>query len=219
MKPVCFVLALCLTGCSFFFVKGPSDESRPPRAYPSCTRSMTYPVVDGVLSALFIFGMAAAIAEDDNSSTSFDDDEASRAEKITSSAVLAAVTGVSAYLGYSRVSRCRGAHESFQAAYPNGVAPAGAYPYGYAQQPYYPQQPQQPPPYPGTTQPAAAPPPYPGTQPVTQPAATPPPPPAKSTQPAATALGTEGDVCSSNAECGTGLACTNNVCMRPPATK
>src|SRR5688572_19010754 len=142
MKQICFALVLSLTACSFCMTRGPSDTGKPPRAYPSCTSSMTYPVVDGVLGGLFLLSMAAALSEDDQSSTSFDDDEASTAEKVTSTAILAGIFGISAYVGYSRVSRCRGAHEDFRAAYPNGMQPYGGYPY----QPYGYQQPQYPPP-------------------------------------------------------------------------
>lgn len=220
MKQICLVLVLSLTGCSFFMTRGPNDTSKPPRAYPSCTTSMTYPIVDGVLTALFLASMTSAIAADDESD--FTNDETSRESRIASAAVLAGVAGVSAFIGYSRVSKCRAAHESFAAAYPNGMMPYGATPYGY-QQPAYPQQGyapapnQQPQPSPqGVPQPSpyGVPQPYPGQAP----AAAPMPAPAPAPTPAAAALGTEGDVCASNAECATGLACTSNVCVRPPSS-
>jgi hypothetical protein len=221
------LLAL-LTGCSFVFTTGP--DSGPPRAYPSCTSSMTWPIVDGVFSGLFLAAMVGAITEDDNSSTSIDDDEASKAEKITSSALFAAATGIGAYVGYRRVSGCRRAREQFAAQYPQGMQP-----YGYGQ-PYGPPYGQPyPPPYPGAAQPqpypaqpqpypAPQPQPYPGQQPApSQPAPAQPAPsqpaPSQPAPIAPAALGTEGDVCASNAECATGLACTANVCVRPPARR
>ena len=184
------LLAL-LTSCSFVFTSGP--DSGPPRAYPRCTSSMAWPVVDGVLTALFLTATITAIATDEKSSSSLDDDgESSKAAQITSSALFTVAAGASAYVGYRRVSGCRNAREQFASQYPQGVQP---YPYA---QPY-------PQPYP-----AQQPYPYPAQQPpAPQPA---PPPPA-----VPTALGTEGDVCANNIECATGLTCTANVCVRPPA--
>ena len=200
MKRLCLSIAVLLAGCSFVFTSGPSGPSNPPR-YPDCTRSMTWPIVDGVFSVLFLVAMANAIAEDsDEQAGDINDDESTKAEKVTSAALFAAATGIGAFVGYKRVGACRGATERFHAAYPNGVHP-------YYPQPYYPPQqypPQQyPPAQPYTPPPMAAPPPPVGAPPTQQPPAVP------------TALGTEGDVCASNAECATGLTCTSNVCIRP----
>lgn len=194
MKLACLVLAGSLTGCSFFMTRGPVDAGNPPRAYPSCTDSMTWPIVDGVLTGLFVAAMVGAIADEDSMSTS-EDGDSTRAEQITSALLFAGLTGTSAYVGYNRVSRCRGATERFHAAYPNGMPAYQPYPY----QPYYPQ------PYP-----AVQPQPYPAQPAQTPPPTTPAPP---ATVP--TALGTEGDVCASTDECATGLTCTSNVCLRP----
>ena len=196
MKALALVL---LTGCSFVLTKGP-DTGEPPRAYPSCTTSMTWPVVDGILSAVFLTSMITAITQDDQMSN-LDEGEANKASKITSAALLTGVAAVSAYVGYRRVSRCRSAQERFMSTNPGGMQPYG-YPYGYQQQPYYPPQQY---PQPQYTQP----------QPQVQPPQ--PAPPIPQQQPAASALGTEGDVCASSAECATGLSCANNVCIRPPA--
>ena len=123
-----------------------------------------------------------------------DDDEGTKAQKVTSAALFAAATGIGAYVGYRRVTRCRAAREAFPQRNPYPYAqPYGAQPYG--MQPYAAPQP-----YPGQP-----PQPYPGTQPA--PTVTPPTP--------SSGLGTEGDVCAESAECATGLACTNNVCVRP----
>ena len=202
MKLVCLVLAGSLTGCSFFMTSGPVDSGNPPRAYPSCTQSMTWPIVDTVLTGLFVAAMVGAIADDDSMSTS-EDGDSTRAEQITSSILFAGLAGTSAYVGYNRVSRCRGANERFHAAYPNGMPAYQPYPY----QPYYPQ------PYPAAQ---PQPQPYP-PQPVAQPEPPPPAVPAGPVPPATvpTALGTEGDVCASSSECATGLTCTSNVCIRP----
>ena len=129
---LCLVLAL-LTGCSFVFTSGPSGPAHPPR-YPDCTRSMTWPIVDAVFSGLFLASMAGAIAEDDDMQAGdINDDQSTKAERVTATALFAAATGIGAYVGYKRVSACRGATERFHAAYPNGVQP-------YYPQPYYPQQ-------------------------------------------------------------------------------
>lgn len=229
MRALALLALLALpTSCSFVFTTGP--DSGPPRAYPSCTSSMTSPIVDGVFSGIFLAAMIGAISEDDESSTSFDDDEASKAEKITSSALFAAATGIGAYVGYRRVSGCRRAREQFAAQYPQGMQPYGygqPYPPPYGQPPApYPGQYGQPPaPYPGQYgQPPAPAPPTPA-QPTAQPAPAQPAPgtpaqPAPAPTPIApAALGTEGDVCASTAECATGLTCTSNVCVRPPARR
>ncbi|MBA3500516.1 MAG: hypothetical protein H0T65_09095, partial [Deltaproteobacteria bacterium] len=171
-------ILLLATSCSFVFTSGP--KSGPARSYPDCTSSMAWPIIDGVFTALFLTATITAIASDDKSSTSFDDDdsEASKAAQITSSALFTAAAGVSAYVGYRRVSRCRHAREQFLAQYPQGMQPyAQPYPQPYAQ-PYpqpYPAQQQQPypQPYPAQQQPAPLPAPEPNVP---------------------TALGTEGDV-------------------------
>ncbi len=200
MKSVCVLLALSLTGCSLFMTRGPSDTGNPPRAYPSCTTSMGYPIADTVIGGLFLASAVTTAAG--GGATSNDKD--TRTASATTAALFAALFGVSAYVGYSRVSRCRNAEDNFQRAYPNGM------PYGYG---YYPQQypqpyPQQyPAPYP---QPAPAPQPTPTTAPA---------PPTPQQQPGTAALGTEGDVCTSSAECATGLTCAANVCVRPPSKK
>lgn len=217
MKQLGLVLALSSAGCSFFLTRGPSDTNHPPRSLPDCTTSMTYPIVDGVLAGLFLTAVVSAIVEDDQSATNLDDSEASKAEKITSAALFTGVAGLSAYLGYTRVSKCRAARGEFAAAYPNGMQPYG-YPYGYGQQPY--PQPYPPQSYPQPAQPQ----PYPAPPPMTAPPrpTAPPPttaPPTTPATPAPAALGTEGDVCASNSECATGLTCTANVCVRPPPRK
>lgn len=219
-------LAVPLGGCSFVATRGPSSTSTNPPAYPDCTTSMTWPIVDGVFAALFTAGMIGAITDDGDMTapigTEPDDDD--RAEAIASLGLFALATGVGAYVGYTRVSKCRGARERYQAAYPQGQ-PYG-YPGGYPPQPYPPAQPYPgaPQPYPTAPQPyPAAPQPYYAPQPVqpVQPAQ--PVQPSRPVQPAqpvvppASALGTEGDVCASNAECATGLTCSSNVCIRPAA--
>lgn len=193
------VLALC-AGCSFVMTKGP-DTGDPPRAYPSCTTSMTWPVVDIILSAAFLSATISASVEDDQMSN-LDEGEANKASKVTSAALFTVAAAAGAVVGWRRVSSCRSSQERFTSTNPMGTQPYG-YPYGYQQQPYYPPQPTyQPPPQ----QPA----------PVQQPAP-PPPPVVPQQQPPASALGTEGDACTSSADCATGLACTNQVCVRPPA--
>ncbi len=121
-----------------------------------------------------------------------------------------------------------------QQPYPQGQQPypPGQQPYPPGQQPYPPVQQPYPPaaqPYPPAAQPSppAAPQPYPPqpypppagatpaqpAAPAQPPAASPAQPPAA--QPPAPVLGTEGDVCTSAAECAKGLTCASNVCIRP----
>ena len=218
-RQLCLALALAIVlgGCSFMFTRGPSGETNPPRAFPDCTRSMTWPIVDGVFSALFLAAMLGALGEDDTMRAGdINDDDSTKAEKASSAALFAIATGVGAYVGYSRVSRCRGATERFRAAYPQGYNP-----YPYYPQPYYP--PQQ---YPPQQYPPQQPQPYPPPQPYTpaspQPSPLPPPGPPPSSSPSQpspsqvpTALGTEGDVCTASSECAAGLTCASNVCVRP----
>lgn len=197
MNKLVSLVLVFVTGCSFVFTSGPPEQ---PRSYPDCTSSMTWPVVDGVFSAIFLLAMVSAIAGDETTMTGNEDDNATRGEKIGTSAVLAVATGAGAFVGYRRVARCRAARSSF---YQNGSYPYGA-PYGYPQ------------PYPATQ-----PPPYPGTQPAPQPQPYYPPQPQPQPQPPppSSGLGTEGDVCAASAECATGLTCQGNVCIRPPPAK
>ena len=201
------LVTVSLTGCSLFLTRGPSRD--PVAAVPpSCTSSMTWPAVDGVVAAVLTLAMISAISQDNNSATSDDPDS----DAIASGFIVAGVAGVSALVGHSRVSKCKRANETFMAqAYGQQQQQAG-YPYqqgygypqqGYPQQGYpqqgYPQQgyPQQYPPpqptypptayppqptYPPTTQPPVARP----TQPPTSSPVQPPmqPPVAKPTQPA-----------------------------------
>ena len=179
------VIALC-SGCSLVMTKGPSGD---PRAYPSCTTSITWPIVDVVFSVAFTSALVGAATEDDQMSN-LDEGKANKASKITTSALLTGLSVVGAVVGFRRVGACRDAEDRFTRA--NPVQPYG-YPY---QQPYYP-----------------------AYQPPPQQAAPPAPPPVvPQQQPPASALGTEGDSCSSNADCATGLGCSSNVCVRPPAS-
>jgi hypothetical protein len=137
------LVTLSLTGCSLFLTRGPSRD--PVAAVPpSCTSSMTWPAVDGVVAAVLTLAMISAISQDNNSATSDDPDS----DAIASGFIVAGVAGVSALVGHSRVSKCKRANETFMAqAYGQQQQQAG-YPYqqgyGYPQQGYpqqgYPQQ-------------------------------------------------------------------------------
>lgn len=199
------------SGCSLLLVRGPQNtaatEGGPPRAYPLCTESMTWPAVDGALALLFGIGMFSAINQTDevymsgNPNKSADDQ---RVEATIGLGLMTALAGVSAVIGYQRVNRCGAAREEFAKAYPQGQglptwgAPQPGYPQqGYPQQGYpqqgYPQQPQTYPPQQG----------YPATpQPGNYPQQIPP--------------GYEGGACMAPSSCNEGLVCASGYCVRPP---
>jgi hypothetical protein len=200
------IVSLVSSGCSFLLVRGPQDTGTPPRAYPLCTDSMTWPAVDGALALLMGIGMFSAINQsDEDYAINNPDDPADeqRTQAAISLGILTAVAGVSAFIGYQRVNRCGTAREEFAKAYPQGQnlptwgAPQGYPPQGYPQP--YPQQgypqpyPQQPPPQGGY-----APQPYPTTQPPPTPA------------------GYEGGACMTQSVCNQGLVCASGYCVRPP---
>ena len=129
---IAVTLAVAVTGCSFLFTTGPGNVGNPPQAYPDCTDSMTWPIVDGVIAAsVLLSGIGVfGATHDSTSSTSTDGGAAA-----TASAVLTAVAfGAGAYVGYGRVSRCRDVHEQFIAGHPNGMLYGGGAPQGYVPQ-------------------------------------------------------------------------------------
>ncbi len=210
------VISMLSSGCSLLLVRGPQDLGTPPRAYPLCTESMTWPAVDGALALLFGIGMFSAISQSDeqyvinNPDKSADDQ---RTEATIGLGLLTALAGVSAFLGYQRVNRCGAAREEFAKAYPQGQglptwgAPQPGYPQPGAPQPGYPQPgyPQPGYPQPGPPQPA----PYPA-----QPQQGYPQQPAP---PAQTSAGHEGGACMSQSACDPGLVCASGYCVRPPS--
>jgi hypothetical protein len=261
-----FRLAILLSasGCSILLTRGPSSDTTAPAAgqpmapAPSCTTSMTWPAVDGVVAAVLTLALISSISQDSNSMTGDDPD----GDALASGFIIAGAAGVGALIGHSRVSRCRKVTESYTASYYGAPQPGypqqpqyGGYPqqypaqpqYQYPPQPGYPQQ-QQPgypapqPGYPAPQQyptqpqqpytpaaPAVAPTAPPSRQPppiAKQPAPQPPvakQPPAPKAPPAAAkappkapdpVLGTEGDVCTTQAECAGGHTCTGNVCLK-----
>ncbi|HEU0034175.1 MAG TPA: hypothetical protein VFQ53_26285 [Kofleriaceae bacterium] len=218
-------LALCVglsvglagsTGCSFAFTKGPSSgqlqaQAAAPTIPPGCTSSMAWPVVDGVIGGLALLSAAGAFDDDTTSNSD-------RNDRITAGLVIGGVALASAFVGHGRVSKCRQAKETFATQYaqtygvPYGTYPAG---YGYAAQPYSPYAAPQPPAPPVASNPPPPPaPPAPPPPPAKVPAKPAPRPPAKPTPPA-DALGTEGDVCSTQDECAAGFTCSpQNVCLK-----
>lgn len=186
-----------LSGCSFLFVRGPQDTGTPPRAYPLCTDSMTWPAVDGALALLFGIGMFSAINQSDedylrnNPDTRADEQRTSAA---IAAGILTAVAGVSAFIGYQRVNRCAGAREEFARAYPQGQS----LPTWGAPQPGYPPQ-SYPQPYPPQGYPPQPPQPQPNPPPQQIPA------------------GYEGGACMTQSVCAQGLVCASGYCVRPPS--
>ena len=204
---IALATTLSLTGCSFFLTRGPAATDRP--VHPDCTESMTWPVVDGTLAALLVVSAVASAADD---RMNVGDEE----DPTPALVVIAAVTTAAAIVGYSRVSKCKAATRRFHEAYPFGTQPypygghpqQGQPPQGYPQQ-GYPQAPYPAEPYPAQPAPAPMPP----APPV--PKAAPKPPPAPPSE-----IGTEGDICTADAECSPGLSCEGNVCLKaqPRAT-
>lgn len=230
MRLIALALALAVpsTGCSFFLTHGPSDAAPRTAASPyppACTNSMAWPAVDGVIAGIVILGLISAISNDKPNVAT---DNVS-GDAVTSALIVAGTAAASGIVGYQRVSKCRRAEEGYAAMYPYGgqpypyAQPAAQYPTPpYAAQPY----PTQPYPGPPPATPAATtqaqtyvPPPVPPVAPAPPfppPPVGPPPPVKTPAKPAPDAtLGTEGDVCTTQAECSTGLLCTSNVCLRP----
>ena len=211
------IMSMLTSGCSFLLVRGPQDTGTPPRAYPLCTDSMTWPAVDGALGLLFGIGMFSALNQTDEEYAIGNPDRSAsdqRTEAAISLGLLTALAGVSAFVGYQRVNRCGGAREEFAKAYPQGQGlptwgpPQPGYPaQGYPQQPQgyppqgYPQQPQgypQQPPQQGYPQ-----------QPPQQ---------GYPQQPQQPAAGYEGGACFTQSVCNQGLVCASGYCVRPPSS-
>lgn len=202
------ILSMLSSGCSLLLVRGPQDLGTPPRAYPLCTQSMTWPAVDGALALLFGITTFAAIGQSDEQYVINNPDKSAdeqRTEASITLGVLTALAGVSAFIGYQRTRRCGAAREEFARAYPQGQgmptwgAPQPGYP-----QPGYPPPPQYPP----------QPPPYP-TQPQQGYPQQPPPQQGYPQQPAPSPAGYEGGACMSQSVCNQGLVCASGYCVRP----
>lgn len=212
-KSIAVVVAVATSGCSFVFTKGPSatQPNQPIAAGnlpPDCTDSMAFPIIDGVLA---VFGvMVATGAKDQNSRTNTGDKNGT----IALGVIGAGVAVASAFVGYGRVTKCRRARESFMLA--NYGAGAGGYQQPQASQ--YPAAGEPVQPYPPAPVDTASPNSQPvgPTPPVKPPAppVAPLPPAPPSPPPPPPTLGTEGDVCASQAECAEGFTCSDNVCLK-----
>jgi hypothetical protein len=248
---------LSLSGCSVLLTRGPRTNPDTPvvaghqQMPPDCTTSMTWPTIDGILAGIFTIAVFTTIS--DNNRNGDTTNTSQRDSDVAASIILAGAAGVSAFIGHTRVTRCRRATETYTASYYGQQQQQQyAYPQQYPQQPQYqypqqyPQQyPAQPPPAPvvqpvapvGPAPPVSQPP---GRQPAPVPAPAPAPPVAKQPAPAPAPplakqpapapkppapkapappktpdpVGTEGDVCAAQSDCGAGLTCTGNVCLK-----
>jgi hypothetical protein len=124
------VTSIALCGCSFVFVHGP----KPPPAPPSdCTKSRVLPIVDGAVAGLFaLTAIYWAVTNDADYRSNFCDEfdsscsEPPRAVAITTSLLVAAVAGASAYIGRNRVNECQAANYAPVVTPPPAPAPIGA---------------------------------------------------------------------------------------------
>lgn len=115
-----------LGGCSFLLVRGPHDTQptgTAAREYPRCTSSMTWPAVDGALGILTGIGVLSAINQSDADYRLGNPDvdpDTQRTQATITLGLLTALAGVSAFVGYQRVSRCTSAQEAFVRDYQQG---------------------------------------------------------------------------------------------------
>lgn len=98
------VLAICVCGCSFVFVRGPSSD-RPRGAAVDCTSSVVAPVLDLIWAGLNGAGAVNALATDDatwnrNVSTP-------RSTVIGVGLFWVALSGASAIYGFKTTDACR----------------------------------------------------------------------------------------------------------------
>lgn len=171
---------LCaLTGCSFVLLDTVPADAPPVQVY-ACDESYFWPVVDGVITALYLAAGVSALASDSSQET--------ETGVGGGSFVAAAVFGVSGLWGRSKVSTCSEKNAQFRAVqrqyWQRGYPP----PYGYPQ-----------------PQPQAQPQPQPRTQPQPQPQPAAPPP---ATGPAAGEEGGNcmaGGKCGAGLVCASGL--------------
>jgi hypothetical protein len=127
MRASALVLGLLASGCSFALVSRAPDFD--PGVRPiGCTEDRTVPVVDAVIAAATIVGGAAVISATDVHGQSNDAGIKLYPALGMLSLLIGAPFGVSAYVGYSRTSRCRAL---------NQTAPMFSPPPGYGPPPPY----------------------------------------------------------------------------------
>ena len=114
------MLALTVPSCSFVLTSGPGAVGNPPVAYPDCTESMTWPIVDGIFAASFILSGVGLLGATRDESSSTEDGGTAGA---VSALLFAGAFAAGAYVGYSRVSSCKAKREAFLTAHPNGMQP------------------------------------------------------------------------------------------------
>src|SRR5690606_27632292 len=101
---------------------GPSTTGNPPVAYPECTESMTWPIVDGIFAASMILSGIGILGSTRDSSDTTEDGGTAGA---ISAVLMAGAFAAGAYVGYSRVSSCKEKRAQFIAA--GGMRGGGGY--------------------------------------------------------------------------------------------
>lgn len=107
------ILALCSSGCSFVFVRGPSSTIHTPGigSYVVCSESRAPPLWDTVFAALSVAGVATAtvVATDTYRGTT---NNALANASMGGNVALLALFASSAVTGYIKTARCRDAKDS-----------------------------------------------------------------------------------------------------------
>ena len=113
-RAIGLVTSIALIGCSFVFVHGPKP---PPAPVSDCTTSRVLPIVDGAVAGLFaLTALYWAVTNDADYRSNFCDQfdssctEPPRAVAITTTVLVAAAAGASAFIGRNRVNECQAAN-------------------------------------------------------------------------------------------------------------
>lgn len=129
MRLLAAALAISVTGCSFVFVDGPPREHAKLPSF-DCSTSRAVPILDSLFGALQLanFVYTATRTQQDWDDIYKGSAPFSRHEGLAIYGVLAAVAGLSAYYGFSRVEQCREAKEELLVRTSNQATPTPGWP-------------------------------------------------------------------------------------------